>query len=62
MKEKLTFEKFRLNARELNKVIKKETEKHDEYKKHFEWLLLKRKNELLKNGIENQNDRLGVFK
>ena len=62
MKQKLTFEKFRLNARELNKAVKKETEKHDEYKKHFEWLLLKRKNELLKNGIEIQNDRLGVFK
>ena len=62
MKEKLTFVKFRLKPRELNKAVKKETEKHDEYKKHFEWLLLKRKNELLNNGIEIQNDRLGVFK
>ena len=62
MIQKLTFEKFRLKPRELYKVIKNEKEKHDVYQKHFEWLLLKRKNELLKNGIENQNDRLGVFK
>ena len=62
MNKKLTFEKFRLKPKELNKVIKKETEKHDNFRKHFEWLLLKRKNELLKNGIETQNDRLGVFK
>ena len=62
MNKKLTFEKFRLKPKELDKVIKKETEKHDNFRKHFEWLLLKRKNELLKNGIETQNDRLGVFK
>jgi hypothetical protein len=62
MKQKLTFEKFRQSTKTLDKTIRQETAKHDNFRKHFELLLLKRKNYLLQNGIETEHDRLGVCK
>ena len=58
----MTFAKFRQSTKQLDKTIRKETAKHDNFRKHFELLLLRRKNYLLQNGIETEHDRLGVCK
>ena len=60
MKRIKTYKQFLLDDDALNKAINDETSEYKIRLKHFKLQKLRRQNYLIKNGIEKEEDRLGI--
>ena len=60
MKRIKTYKQFLLDDDALNKAINHETSEYKIRLKHFKLQKLRRQNYLIKNGIEKEEDRLGI--
>ena len=60
MKRIKTYKEFHLDNEALDKAIDDETSEYKHRLKHFKLQKLRRQNYLIKNGIEKEQDRLGI--